>query len=297
MPQTSERGSRDGRRDDRSRSGADTQTLTWITETGGIVVRSAGDAVTRIGIDVVALKPAGCDVARATRLPIDRVVIDWEGSRHLPTRDTLADLAGSMAVRVTIPVRADGFNPLGDDRLYDQLPDAVNVAIVAGHPAYLSRVETRRSIAPRLDAALERHPDAWVGTEGMETVALATGATQFDLLSGSTERRVRALRGDGFTGDIAVYAPTVLSGEPTTVLDGVGDYVARRDPVSEALPADAATDGGATGRAREVLESACADYALVGDAETVRDRVVSLREAGVDHIVAHPALGIDVFIE
>ncbi|WP_442928686.1 DUF7388 family protein, partial [Natronomonas sp.] len=51
----------------------------------------------------------------------------------------------------------------------------------------------------------------------------------------------------------------------------------------------------AEGRAREVLLKAATDYALVGDPETVADRVADLEAAGVDHVVAYPARGLDVF--
>jgi alkanesulfonate monooxygenase SsuD/methylene tetrahydromethanopterin reductase-like flavin-dependent oxidoreductase (luciferase family) len=66
--------------------------------------------------------------------------------------------------------------------------------------------------------------------------------------------------------------------------------------VARALPDGAAADGTADGRAREVLSKAVRDYALVGDEETVRERVEALREAGVDTVVAYPAAGIDAFL-
>jgi hypothetical protein len=168
---------------------------------------------------------------------------------------------------------------------------------VAGHDAYLSEEEVKRAVAPRLGAAVAGADDAWVGTEGVERAALATGATQFELLSRTTETDVRALRAAGFDGGVAVYAPTVLTGDEAEILDAVGAYAARRGPVRRALPDGAATDGGAAGRARDVLSQAVRDYALVGDAETVRERVRALRDAGADRVVAYPAAGLDAFLE
>ncbi|EMA60639.1 DUF7388 family protein [Halorubrum kocurii] len=259
------------------------------------------EAVVRTGIDAAALKPAECDVSRAGALPVDRVTIDYEGRDHLPDEGTLDRLAAETALYVTTPVRADGFDPLGDDSLVGRIPDAARRVLVAGHGAYLTDEESSRAVAPRLGAARRDAPDAWVGTEGVERVALAAGGTQFELLSRSTDRDVRALRAAGFDGEVAVYAPTVLTDDEDAVLDAVGAYVARRRPVARALPdgdsGDAQpTDSEATGRAREVLSAAARDFALVGSPETVRERVDALREAGVDHVVGYPARGIDEFL-
>jgi hypothetical protein len=251
--------------------------------------------VAETGIDAAALKPAECDVSRAVDLPVDTVAVDYEGHEHVPDRETLSALAAEKTVRLTAPVRADGFDPLGDDRYDAAAPDGVKRVLVAGHPAYLDDEERGRAIAPRLGAAVERHPDAWVGTESVERLALATGCAQFELLARSTERDVRALRAAGHDGTVAVYAPTVLSGEDDAVLDAVGGYVARRGPVADALPDGAATDATATGRAREVLLAAAADYALVGTTAQVRERVDALKAAGVDLVVAYPARGLDDF--
>lgn len=261
------------------------------------------EAVSRAGIDAVALKPAECDVARAVDLPVDRVTIDYEGREHLPAAATLDRLAAETDLYVTTPVRADGFDPLGDDSLLARVPDGARRVLVAGHGAYLSEEESSRAVAPRLGAARRESPDAWVGTEGVERVALAAGGTQFELLSRSTDRDVRALRAAGFDGEIAVYAPTVLTDDEDAVLDAVGAYVARRRPVARALPdaPDAAngsppTDATATGRTREVLSAAARDFALVGSPGAVRDRVDALRGAGVDHVVGYPARGIGEFL-
>ena len=227
-------------------------------------------AVVASGLDAVALKPAECELSRATDLPFDRLVIDWEGLDHWPDAETLSALAETARVRVTTPVRADGFDPLGDE-------------------------ERARAVAPRLGAAAETAPDAWIGSEGIERVALATGNAQFDLLSPSTDRDLRGLRAAGFGGDLAVYAPTVVSDDEGALLDALGEYVARRGPVSRALPDGAATDAAASGRAREVLLAAIDDYALVGTPADVRRRAEELKEAGADHAVGYPARGIEAF--
>jgi hypothetical protein len=196
---------------------------------------------------------------------------------------------------VTVPVRADGFDPLGDDAAFDALPVGVKTVLVAGNPAYLSESERGRAVAPRLGAAVERTDDPWVGTEGVERVALATGATQFSVRAPTTERELRGLRAAGWEGGLAVDAQTVLADDEDVVLDAVGDYVARRAPVRAALPDGAPTDGGAGGRARAVLEDAVRDYALVGTAEQVRARVDALRAAGADRVVGYPAQGLGAF--
>jgi len=250
-----------------------------------------------IGIDAAALKPTECDLRVARDLPLEGVAIDYEGREHVPDPDLLADLAREFEVRVTAPVRADGFDPLGDDRLYDRLPDQVGLALVAGHPAYLDDRERGRAIAPRIGAMVERASDPWVGTEGIERIALAAGGTQFELLAPGVERELRGLRAAGFEGDVAVYAPTVLSAEEDAILDSVGGYVARRRRVAGRLPEGAGTDGAATGRAREVLLDAATDYALVGDPRSVRDRIETLKEAGADHVVGYPARGVAEFCE
>ena len=268
-------------------------------------------AVTETGIDAVALKPAECDVADAVDLPFDDVVIDYEGREHLPDFDTLVRLSRETSVRLTTPVRADGFDPLGDDSLAQRIPRDVGRVFVAGHRAYLDESEASRAIAPRLGDAVRQTPDAWVGTEGIERTALATGATQFELLSRTTERSVKAIRAAGFDGDVAVYAPTVLSDDEDEILDAVGAYAARRKPVRTALgkasvadsdangteyAADAApTDSAATGRIREILSAAVRDFALVGTPDQVSEQVETLREAGVDTVVGYPAQGLDAF--
>jgi hypothetical protein len=249
------------------------------------------------GIDAVALKPTEHDVSRAADLGVDTITIDYEGRENLPDAETLASLAADCTVRLTTPIRADGFDPIDDDSLWDWVPEGVGRVLVAGHPAYLDDEEAQRAVAPRLRAGRDRAPDAWVGTESVERIALAVGGTQFELLSRSTLRDLHALRNAGFEGELAVYAPTVLTDDEDEILDAVGAYAARRSPVREALPEGTATDASAEGRAREVLSQAVRDYALVGDPETVRKRTDRLREAGADTIVCYPARTLDLFLE
>jgi len=257
---------------------------------------AAGSPLARAGIDGAALKPTECDLSRAVDLQVSTLVVDYEGREALPDAETFDRLAASASVRATTPVRAEGLDPLGDDAVDAALPETVGRVLVAGHGAYLSEAEASKAVAPRFGAAFERHPDAWVGTESVERVALATGATQFELLSRSTAADVQALRAAGFGGEVACYAPTALTGDEDELLDALGAYVSRRGPVRRALPETSQTDSAATGRAREVLLAAIRDYALVGDVETVRERAAKLREAGVDTVVAYPARGLEEFL-
>ena len=122
------------------------------------------------------------------------------------------------------------------------------------------------------------------------------GGTQYELLAPGVERRVRALRAAGFEAGVAVYAPTVLADDEDAILDALGANASRRAPVAERLHDDAPTDATATGRARAVLSEAVREYGVVGDHETVRERVRTLHEAGVDSVVAYPARGLDPFL-
>lgn len=251
------------------------------------------DVLETVGIDGIAIKPSECDLQRAIDVDVDLLTIDYEGHDHQPDVETLASVAGETTVRVTTPVRADGFDPLGDDSVVRRLPESVGRILVAGHPTYLTAEERRRAIAPRLRAARDRSPAAWVGTESIERVALAAGGTQFELLSRSTEHDVGALRAAGFDGEVAVYAPTVLTDDEDAILDAVGAYVARRRPVAAALPENAATDASAEGQAREILTEAAREYALAGSPADVRRRIERLRNTGIDVVVGYPARGLD----
>lgn len=256
-------------------------------------MRTTGDdALAAVGLDGLALKPTECDLRRAADRSPGAVVVDYEGREHLPDEGALVDLAAAHDLRVTVPVRADGFDPLGDDGRARSIPDGAGRVLVAGNPAYLSAAERERAVAPRLGAAREAWPEAWVGTEGIERLALAAGGPQFELLSPHNERDVRSLRAAGFQGTVALYAPVVPADDGDDVLDGVGAYVARRGPVAERLPDGARTDAAATGRPRSILLDAAADYALVGSPDRIAERIDRLRDAGVDLIVGHPAGGI-----
>lgn len=257
----------------------------------------AESAVIRADLDAVALKPTECDVKRALDIPLDTVTIDFEGTENAPAPSVLADIAAQKTVRLTTPVRADGYDPLGDDRLLDQIPSGVRRVLIAGHSAYLTETEEQRAVAPRFRAARKTAPDAWVGTEGVERLALAAGGVQFELLSATTERDIRALRSAGYDGTLAVYAPTVLTESEDAVLDAVGEYASRRGPVSRELPTDAITDASATGRTREILSRAVREYALVGEPARVRQRVGDLRAAGADIVVGYPARDVGEFCQ
>ncbi|KAB7518363.1 DUF7388 family protein [Halosegnis rubeus] len=251
--------------------------------------------LTAARLDGIALKPHEHDLSRAADLDTDLLNVDYEGREVFPDADALARLADGRDLRVTTPVRADGFDPLGDDSL---LPLAAGERVlVAGNPAYLTDAERERAVAPRLGAAREQAPEAWVGTEGVERIAMAAGGPQYELLSRGTRRAVRALRAAGFAAEIALYAPVVLTDDEDALLDAVGGYASRRGPVRRALPEDAATDAAATGRAREVLTDAIPDFALVGTPETVGERVTDLKDAGVDTVVGYPARGLDVVLD
>jgi alkanesulfonate monooxygenase SsuD/methylene tetrahydromethanopterin reductase-like flavin-dependent oxidoreductase (luciferase family) len=256
-----------------------------------------GASLAEVGIDGAALKPTEVDIERAHDLDVGTLAVDFEGREHVPSPETLRGLADAFELRVTVPVRADGFDPRGDDNHRRRLPDAVSEVLVAGNGAYLDDHERKRAVAPRLSDAVASASDPWVGTEGIERLALAAGGTQFELLSRRTKSSVRGLREAGFDGEIAVYAPTVLTADDAAVLDAVGDYAARRRPVRERLPEGAPTDSEATGTAREILRAACREYALVGDPDTVADRVETLHEVGVDHVVGYPARGLDHFCQ
>lgn len=250
--------------------------------------------VTRVGLDGVAVKPAEQDLGRVQEFPAEvTVVVDYEGAEHVPDAGTLSALAGDRTVRVTTPVRADGFDPLGDRSRAADIPETVGRVLVAGHEAYLNPAERSRAVAPRLRAAAVDCADPWVGTEGVERLALATGHTQFELLSGTTGHEVRALRAAGFDGDIAVYAPVVLSDEENRVLNAVGAYAARRNSVTSDLPANAPTDSRAGGGARDVLLAGCREVALCGEPSSVREQVASLRDAGADLVIGYPAGGLE----
>lgn len=256
----------------------------------------SGATLTEVGVDAAALKPTEMSLYRAVDLSVETLTVDYEGRDHVPKPETLAHLAADNELRLTAPVRADGYDPLGDDELLRATPDDVGFVAVAGHSVYLDGSERRRAVAPRLRAMVQQAEDPWVGTEGIERLALAVGGTQYELLSTSTERSVRALRAAGYEGEIAVYAPTVLTDRSDVILDAVGAYAARRPSVGNRLPDDAPTDSTVTGETRQQLLDGCREYALVGSVQTVSERIDRLREVGVDHVVAYPARGLDPFL-
>lgn len=250
---------------------------------------SATRHVATAGFDAVAIKPAEQAVTGHEQPPVETVVFDYEGDEHLPSAAVVASVAQTNNVVLTVPIRVDGFDPLGDDRRFEAYEPHVTFAFVAGNGAYLSDMERSRGIAPRLAAALERYPDAWVGTEGIERLAQATGATQYELLSRDTPRTLRALRAAGFQGDIAVYAPTVVTDDREQALEVLRPYLSRRATVREALGGSVPETIGRDGRARAVLEAAMDDYALVGSPTQLQSRLSTLRERGATTVVGYPA--------
>lgn len=254
------------------------------------------EAYRETGLDGVALKPTECDLRVAVdALDPSLVAVDYEGAASVPDPDLLEQLAADRSLYVTAPVRADGFDPHGDDSGFERMPRTIGLVLVAGNAAYLSEVERGRAVAPRLRAALDaydREPAPWVGTEGIERLAMAVGGVQYDLLGRRTVSELRALRTAGYEGNVAVYAPTLVSGDDDTVLDALGGYVARRRPVRAALPENASTDATATGAARDTLLTAATDCALVGNVESVNKQVSRLHAAGADLVVGYPASGV-----
>lgn len=269
------------------------------------------EPLAHVGCDAVALKPSECDISRATGFSVDTIAIDYEGREHLPSAETLRRLTEHATVYLTTPIRADGFDPLGDNSLVEWIPDGIGRVFVAGNPAYLSERERCRSVSPRLGKALDRLSTStsplppWVGTEGIERLALAAGGVQYDLLSPSTLGTVRGFRSVGYGGEIAIYAPTVLSDDDNVILDALGGYIARRQAVRRVLDdtGDTVSEDGtgettspdrhASGRTRDILLTAAEDFALVGDSETIRERITALHDAGVDTVVTYPATGIE----
>ncbi|MFT4904977.1 MAG: hypothetical protein ACI8UR_001543, partial [Natronomonas sp.] len=95
-----------------------------------------GTTLRRVGIDTVALKPAEHDLQAADDLDVESVVVDYEGREQFPDEETHTELADGYDLYVTTPVRADGFDPLGDDSRIDPLPDDATRVLVAGNGAY-----------------------------------------------------------------------------------------------------------------------------------------------------------------
>ncbi len=253
--------------------------------------------VADIPCDGLALKPTATELPALTdrSFDVDRLVIDFEGHEHVPERAVLDALAQHHEVFLTTPVRADGFDPLGDHSIVEELPSHIGRVVVAGHPAYLDSTETARAIAPRLRDAVAADSSthrSWIGTESVERIAMAIGGVQYELLSKSTAPTVRALRSAGYDAPIAVYAPTVLSDDDDVVLDALGEYVARRKPVRAALRAldrPYNTDSTATGEARSILRTATNQFGIAGDRNAVAERIESLRASGVTEVICHPA--------
>lgn len=241
----------------------------------------------RVGFDGIAIKPKERSLTSIEPSQIDRLVFDFEGMEHLPTPMTIQQLAEETEVILTAPVRHDGFDPLGDDDWFTRFEPFAKFAIVAGNRAYLDTVASKRAIAPRIGAARTRFPDAWIGTEGIERLALATGATQYELLSGGSEQVINGLRAAGFEGTIAIYAPTMITEDRTAALNQLAGYLKRRKPVARVIEAQA----GNVEETGEVLDRVLDQYALVGPPATIEQRIVELKTAGADLLIAYPVGG------
>lgn len=236
------------------------------------------------GFDGIAIKPASQSLERVNADGVDTVVVDFEGREHLPEPTAIERLSASADVVLTAPVRADGFDPLGDARYFGEYEPHATFALVAGNGAYLTGSARRRAIAPRLSAALRWYPDSWVGTEGIERLALATGATQYELLSPGTTSVLTGLRTAGFEGELAVYAPTVVTDERHRALTALEAYLRRRSSVRRALDNGLSDD-----EAEHVLRQAMDDYALVGGPHRVGERIAELKSAGATAVIGYPA--------
>lgn len=249
------------------------------------------ETIESVGFDALAVKPSHTDPSRVTSSPFDRFIIDFEGTEYYPSVSLIRDLQASTNVRLTIPVRVNGFDPLGNRDYLDALPPETKMVLVAGNPAYLSQAELSRRIAPRIGEVASEFADVWVGTEGIPLIALATDATQFFLLSPESRNTVKTIRAAGYAGTIAVYAPTVISDDQNTILDAIGPYTARRDRVRRELNRpDSITD--LDSNDREILVRAIQEYALTGSVPEINEQIQSLKNQGIDTVVSYLPTGI-----
>ncbi|MFB6254804.1 MAG: luciferase [Halobacteriaceae archaeon] len=242
-------------------------------------------------LDGIAIKPSETDISHLSNSPFDQIIIDYEGMDVLPDRREIEELADEKTVHLTTPVRASSFDPIADRGSRMKVPSTINRIFVAGNPKYLTESEQNKTIQPRIVTATDRHPFAWVGTEGIERIALATGNPQFELLSPTTESNILHLRACGVEVDINVYAPAVIDSSKDRILDTLGEYVARRSEVRKALPANSSLDGSATGKTRRILLQAINNYALVGDVDAINQQITKLYEIGVSNVIIYPAGG------
>lgn len=193
------------------------------------------DTLTRAGIDAVALKPSECDVSRARHLPVGTVTVDWEGREHLPARDALRALADEKAVRVTTPVRADGFGPLGDDSLYERIPREAGQVLVAGHPAYLADDEDAvldavGAYVARRKPVREALPSS--ATDSSDTPDAVDAATDGGATDAATGRAATDSTATGHTRDV------LLGGARKYALVGSPREVRERTDALRAAGAD-----------------------------------------------------------
>lgn len=247
------------------------------------------EVISDVTCDAIAVKPSQTSLSHVTSSPIDSVVIDFEGREHYPSNTTIQELQETTDTRVTIPIRVDGFDPLGDREYIDSLPTETKVVLVAGNPAYLSEDELQRAIAPRIGTAIDEFSDAWIGTEGIPLIALATTAPLFFLLSPESKHTIQQIRSAGYHGSIAVYAPTVVSTDTDTILQTLGPYTMRREPVRRKLDAESLSS--LAPDEQEILLRETQQYTLTGSLSEINTQISRLKTKGVDNIVSYLPTG------
>lgn len=247
------------------------------------------EVISDVGFDAIAVKPSHTNLSRVTSSPIDTVVIDFDGREHFPSNTTILELQETTDTRVTIPIRVDGFDPLGDREYLDSLPTETKVVLVAGNPAYLTEEELHRSIAPRLGTAVDEFSNAWIGTEGIPLIALATTAPLFFLLSPESKHTIQKIRSAGYPGSIAIYAPTVVTTDTDTILQTLGPYTMRREPVRRQLEAESLSS--LDSDKQELLLRETQKYALTGSVSEINTQISRLKTKGADNIVSYLPTG------
>lgn len=244
------------------------------------------------GVDGLALKPTQYDLCAVPSSPVETLVIDYEGRGAFPDSSVLMQLATEYELYVTTPVRADGFDPLGDDSYLDRIPSSAKRVLVAGNPAYLTDDEQQRKISPRLKKARQSDPSAWIGTEGIEPLANRLGGTHFELLGPALDDRISQRRDDSAIDQVAVYAPMVITDDADQKIAALGEYVSRRDSVRSEIPEVRSVVDMARGRIRKELLEAIDQYALAGSIETIHRRITDFHANGVDQVIVYPATNI-----
>ncbi len=248
------------------------------------------EVIGEVGFDALAVKPRDTDLSQIPSTPVNNVVIDFEGREHYPSNTTIRSLQETTNLRVTLPIRVDGFDPLGNREYLDSIPPETKVVLVAGNPAYLTENELDRSIAPRIGTAVDKFANAWIGTEGIPLIALATTAPLFFLLSPQSKRTIQQIRSVGYEGTIAVYAPTLITEDTDTLLETLGPYTLRRDPVRHKLESTSLSS--LNPEDQEILIRETQKYALTGSVSAINSQISHLKNHGVDKVVSYLPTGL-----